>query len=280
MHFLATVSEDALILFRLEILLRTLKKYAQTDFHFTTVFTGKQRTYGWAKDKMAVSHEGGMETIRKIAPYIAENSEILFCPYHYSFHPPCRWFVEPKSDPCIMIDADVLCCSALHSIEAMSKDRVRGLTAYGDHLTLEEWNKIGRWKEQDLQYYFNYGVVIVPNQFLRQIGDTLYDCMLEIEHKTPEKHRYYVGQIALAEAMNRLKTPRSTLSMKYNFADCVDVRYYRNEFDNVVFLHYFTNKYLLSGQDFMSKLSVETGNELHKFMKKVIAPVYPRITVL
>lgn len=279
MHFLATVSDDPKIMFRLELLLRSLKHFAGRDYHFSTVLTGREVSRKWSKESMAVADSNVRQHVQRAYPYVAKHSEVFYCPYHYVTHPPCRWFVPIQSDPCVFIDADVLCCSSLEPLAELSKDRVRGLTVYSNDIDYPIWLKLADFREEDMQFYFNYGVVVVPQQFIPTIGEELFTSLPSVENTLTERFSYYAGQVGLCRALKVLKIRRGLLPMRFNFADCMSHNHYSDEFSKLVFYHYFTNKGLISGPDAHSKLKVLTGNEQHVFLLDILNKVCPRITV-
>jgi hypothetical protein len=266
MHFLATVSNNPAILFRLEILLRTLKANARTDFHFTTVLTG-------ASD----DRNAPLESIPAYftpSGFLKNHSEFCFCPSHYSLHPPCRWFVEPKSDICVLIDADILCCSSLLELETFSLDRVRGVTAFSNPISEENWKKIGNWSSIDRSLYFNYGLIIVPSQFLKPIGLCLRELISEVDSKIPYDVSRYAGQIALTLAMSSLGIPREAIPFRFNFYDCLEVKQHIEEFRELVFYHYFSNQNSVTSAKSIGHLEDDPKTFSRAFLSRVIRQAF------
>lgn len=232
-HFLMLISETPEMLFRTEFLIRSIKRFSK-DFpvFFSIVVNGYSDTH---LIKPCLS-KGRVDN-----SYIVKNAEILRSPFKWHLPIPHRWFVEPKSEVCVFIDADMIACQKLDSLFDLDKGVFHGVEAYKNHLTLQEWRSLGI--EKDLRY-FNFGMLVVPSHQLRAIGE----CLLEITKEVVEaykSHYYFAAQIALAKAIHILNIQTNCLPKTFNWFDL----WPESDLSQILFLHYMNNKHYIKSHN-------------------------------
>lgn len=168
--------------------------------------------------------------------YISENAEILYCPYFWEKGTPCRWFIQPKSETCILIDVDMVACKDLSPLYNLDKNKIHGTTAFANHLNEKEWSSIDL-NEKDRPFYFNHGLIIVPSKNLQIIGKQLFEIYPDMQ-KRFTKHAYYSGQISLTYIIKKMQLNRNLLPKNYNWFDSYPFQEMK---ENPFFIHYFRN---------------------------------------
>lgn len=160
--------------------------------------------------------------------YLSSATDVYYCPYYWELGAPCRWFIEPKMDMCVLIDVDMIACNDLSSLYELDKDTIHGVTAFNTtKLRDKEWESIGVERKN----YFNFGMIVVPSKYLHEIGNKLFDVYPEMSKKF---NNYYSGQISLAYIMKNMK--KNILPQKFNWYDKLPFE----GRDKIIFLHYFS----------------------------------------
>lgn len=237
MHYLMMISENPIMIRQCDLLIKSLKFFSNKEIYFSIVLQGNELNL---PSKPNTIEKIDIYNYKKIfncsmSSFLINNCEFYFCPQNWMLGMPCRWFIEPKSETCIMIDVDMLACNNLDPVYELS-NRIYGVKARKnkDMMSKENWQKIGFSEEDVYNYYINFGLVIVPSIYLQKIGLELF----ENYQKMKKLHDYYAGQIALAYAIKKLSLPISLLPKKFNYYDL-------DEFpgrENILFLHLLQNK--------------------------------------
>jgi len=221
------ISEKPEMLFQTELLIRSVKKFSQNRIsHFSIVVNGEQDTSSIVYPSLTRG------TIRN--KYIAANAEIWRSPYYWEIPIPHRWFIEPKSDTCVFIDADVIACGDLEPLYNLDKNVFHGVPAYKNHLSEKDWADLD---VRETSNYFNMGMLVVPSKYLRVIGEAMMNIMDDVLRNYHE-HYYFAGQIAVTKALHDLQIEVNHLPSQFNW---YDLNFPQN-LDNILFLHYISNK--------------------------------------
>lgn len=226
MHYLSMISDRPTMVFQLEHMMRTIKRYSGGQkITFSVVVNGN--SYEPAKEKPNLTRRSFHNS------YISTHADVYDCPQHWTLHTPCRWFIEPKMKQCIFIDTDIIACSDLSPIYSLDPNIVYGVTALKNPLSASEWNEIGMTAE-DIKYYFNFGMVVVPSQYMKTIGLKLMDKVNAFQERFKEI-KYYAGQIALSHTLKELKLDRIALPKEFNWLDSHPEP---DSFKNILLMHY------------------------------------------
>jgi hypothetical protein len=231
MHFLMMISDDSTMIYQTEMLIRSVKKFAPGPSEFSIVVNGQAvvpTTEMWIRRATAEVVPGQLKN-----GYISSNAEILFCPYHWRTYTPSRWFIKPKSETCVFIDADMLACCDLTPLYELDKNTVHGVAAFNWHLGEDHWKSLGL-NQDEIQYYFNFGMLVVPAKYMTAIGNQMLDMLPKMLHE----HSYHAGQISLALSLKKLGIPRNSLPNKFNWYDTL----LPDNLDEIILLHYFCNR--------------------------------------
>ena len=222
-HFIMMLSNNNWMFKGLENLVQSIKINCSNKTYFSCIFQGEKK-----ENNAEITNKFGMkkikyEEIEKITKFknsriVRENVEFIYCPYFWELGLPCRWFIKPKSEICIMIDVDMLCCNSLDEVFSLDKNKMHGCIALDNsYINRTELNKIGISEKTLNKYYINFGFVVVPSKYLIDIGTELFHSYPTLE----KKFKYYTGQVALANSMKKLNIPLNILNpQKYNCYDC------------------------------------------------------------
>ena len=259
MHYLLMVSNEKSMLFRAELLIRSIKKFSYNKpVVFSLVINGTQNS---EIDKNLKLIDCTVEN-----DYISKNSSVFYCPYHWKIPFPSRWLIDPKMETCIFIDADVIACNDLSQLYNLEKNKIHGVTAFDNKiLSSEKWKKIGFF-EDDLKNYFNYGVVIVPSKYVSNIGKEILNNFLKIKNIFKEQE-YFTGQITLAYVLKKMNLPVNILPNKFNHVDML----LPNKIEEIIFLHYILNKKNISK---ISDLFIRSENKYMELIRKTANKIY------
>lgn len=238
MHYLMMISQNSLMIHGLELLVKSIKFFSgNRDVYFSVVLQGEENSLPQnlndiifkidnLKNKKILNYD--------ISNYLIKNVEFYFCPYYWTLGVPCRWFIEPKLDSCVMIDVDMLACNNLDKIYCLKKNKIYGVKAKNNFWNEAIWQKINFSKCDVSNYYINFGLVVVPADYMQLIGKFLflnYSKMMSLS-------KYYAGQLSLAYTFKKLNFNVNLLPKKFNFYD-------KDKFpgrENILFLHIMNNR--------------------------------------
>ena len=253
------ISDNQEMAFRVELLIRSIKKFSNQPTTFSVIVNGTENKPLTLPLNLTVGTIGNK--------YVADNAEIHRCPYHWLIPAPSRWFIKPKSDPCIFIDADMIACRDLTPIYNLSKDYLHGVTALNSHLNANQWKSLGM-ESSDLERYFNFGMLVIPNKYMIDIGTKMFDHIQKITSSFPE-HQYFAGQIALACTLKELKVPLNVLPKKFNWYDLLPPQ----NLEEILFLHYMSNQRKVLNETDACMIS---GNPYAKLISETAKSIYRR----
>jgi lipopolysaccharide biosynthesis glycosyltransferase len=228
------ISDRPSMVFQLEHMMRTVKRYSgDRKITFSVIING---------NSMSPVTDAPKLTKRNFFhnSYIDTHAEVYDCPQHWTLHTPCRWFIEPKMDQCVFIDTDVITCSDLTPLYNLTPDTVHGVPALVNPLTEHQWNQIGMNKE-DIKYYFNFGMIVVPSKHIKTIGTELVKAVPLITNMF-ENAKYHAGQISLSYILKKLNIKRNNLSKQFNWLDSYEAP---SSFRDVLFMHYTLKRELV-----------------------------------
>lgn len=287
-HFIMMLSNsnNNWMLKGLENLVRSIKINCSNKIYFSCIFQGKKK-----ENNADIKNKFGMkkikyEEIEKITKFknsriVRKNVEFIYCPYLWKLGLPCRWFIKPKSEVCIMIDVDMLCCNNLDEIFNLDKNKIHGCIALDDSvIDRYKLNSVGISEKILNSHYINFGFVVVPCKYLIDIGTDLFYNYPNLE----KKFKYYTGQVALANSIKKLNFPLNILSpQKYNCYDCFKLEDHNNKiliqeinkikkfkcnnkyYEEPIFLHLIDNKVYL----FDKKKQIKLNSTGHYALKKI-----------
>jgi len=225
MHFLMMISDTPSMVFQTELLIRSIKNFSHFPVAFSVVIQGH--------DEGPIKNPLPLININHHNKYLSDNAEMLYCPYFWELGAPCRWFIDPQMDTCVLIDVDMIACSDLSPLFELDKDSIHGVTAFKNKVSNEQWESINLLPD-DRQYYFNMGMLIVPSKHLTHIGNKLFDVYPEMS----KINQYYSGQISFTYIVKEMGLKRNTLPPEFNW---YDKQPYPNS--EIIFLHYFSNRH-------------------------------------
>lgn len=256
MHFLMLVSDKSDMWFRMELLVRSVRKEAHgRPCHFSVV----------VNDNEPGPFASPLRLVKREIPnrFLARHVEAFRCPYHWSVPAPSRWFLEPKADRCVFIDVDMIACKDLGPLYDLDPETVHGTTAYSTALPMRDWERIGFGKE-NMKFYFNFGMVVVPSRHVRSVGDRMMENVPKFMEMFPS-HRYYGGQIALAYTLEELGLPRNVLPSAFNWYDLLP---FPSDPSEILFLHYFSRQGSVCDHVSMSALG---DNEYESLLRNKVS---------
>lgn len=247
------ISDTPEMIFRTEMAIRSIKRFSNNnEVAFSIVVNGEQKIF----PKNIIKNQ---ERIK--SKYLLNNAEIYECPCYWSIPFPSRWFIEPKMENCVFIDVDMIACKDLTPLYNLEKQVVHGVKAGKQAMTDEEWESIG-FNKKDLDFYFNFGLVVVPSEHIEKIKKMMLVNVLKISNKFKE-HYYFAGQIALAYSLKELGLQMNSLPNKFNWYDfwAFDKNYEKE----ILFLHYLSNR---DGAVNLKKISNTANNNSVQLIKK------------
>lgn len=222
------------MVFRLKLLMLTIKYFSVEKPFFSVVVN--QHNTSLPLQKELILNRGHI-----CDAYISKNADIYHCDYHWAIPVPARWFIVPKDETCVLIDADMVACQDLSCLNYLDKDKIHGVTTNKQHLTDAEWISLG-FSKSDLKYYLNFGLIIVPSSKLLEIGEQMLNNVFYIIDRFPHQ-QYYSGQIALAYTLKQLMMPINVLPKQFNWYDLLPP----DNLNDIIFLHYFRSRqYIVS----------------------------------
>lgn len=254
------ISDRQDMIFRVEFLIRSIKKFSPKPAFFSIVVNGQQKT----SIKPFKLTKGSINN-----KYISENADIFNCQYHWEIPVPSRWFIEPKTDTCVFIDADVIACKDLSSLYDLKKDVVHGVTGpFTEMITKKQWESIGFFNTE-FKYYFNFGVVIVPSKHMLDIGNNIFENMAKImnlpylPNKLNVPPKYFAGQILLAYTLKNMRIAMNVMPNKFNWFDNLPTQ----NINEIVLLHYIENKYSINN---LSEAISASENVYRQLIRNVV----------
>lgn len=249
-HFIMMIDKSSWMRKALDCLVRTIKKNCPIDkkVYFSCVFQGNKITIEDANIENKVNLKPiNVEKIEKIidesfSKSVRKNVEFYYCPYYWELGIPCRWFVEAKSETCIMIDVDMICCNSINDIFKLDKNKIHACYCL-DNSILYDKNKCYMSLEK---YYVNFGFLVIPSNFLIFIGSKL----LKYYSIFQKKFGYLTGQVVFSYIIKKYFEEKINIlpNYKYNCYDVIDdERFFcyckKNNIDPI-FLHLLYSKNL------------------------------------
>jgi lipopolysaccharide biosynthesis glycosyltransferase len=244
--------------FQAETLMRSIMYFSKQDVYFTIVVNGE--CSGPIKKPMKLSKSNIDNS------FISKHAEVLSCPYHWLVPTPSRWFVEPKAETCVLIDADMIACKDISPLFDLDKKCIHGVTAFDSTsnipisnsnwqplgLSQSDWRSLGFFDNNDYKYYFNFGMLVVPSEYMLTIGNMMMDVLLVVLCKF-KKYEYFAAQISLAYVLKNSGINKNVLPQEFNWYDLLPEK----NLDNILFLHYMNNKKFFV--DLKSSLNLESN---------------------
>lgn len=236
------ISENSWMIDSLEFLIKSIIFFSQKqkrELHFSVVLQGEMRTtcpnpFNVRKINLRKINYNNFFKI-KIPEFLLKNVDFHFSPYFWRMGMPCRWFIEPLSKKCIMIDVDMVACNDLSDVYNLEHNKVHGVLARNAQIIDEKkWSEIGFSEGDVSKYYINFGFVAVPSFLLRDIGMQIFNNY----QRMTKLHSYHAGQLSLAFTLKQMNIPINLLNKKFNFPD-------KDEFisrKEILFLHLMKNK--------------------------------------
>lgn len=228
------ISEKKDMIFQTEFLIRSIKKFSGfRSTQFSVVVNGDVRT---AIVEPSLT-KGSVDN-----RYVMRNADVWRSPYFWSIPIPHRWYIEPKSETCVMIDVDMIACKDISPIFNLDKKVFYGVNAYKKFFSLEDWRKVGVEKVN----YFNFGLLIVPSEKMRIIGESLLN-NVKIVTENYKNYYYFAAQIALTKTLYELQLDVEALPREFNW---YDMRKEEN-LNDIIFLHYMSNRKYVKDKNIM-----------------------------
>jgi len=271
MHFMLYISESKDMLFRTELLMRSIFYFYQKKdcIKFSIIINGDS---SGPIEKPLILSKHWLELKNN---FIEENADVFYSKYHWIVSSPARWFLQSKLETCVLIDADVVACKDLTFFFDLEKDYIYGVDAYHVPMGKKEWNMLGFFDKKDFKYYLNFGMLVIPSKQMRLIGDLLIDIQNDFMKKF-KNYEYFMAQISLAFIIKNYNFPFKLLPNNFNYIDCLP----DENLNDVVFLHYINNRkhfcnlndsFYVSHNNYVKKISslvkILFEDEFHKFNK-------------
>jgi len=215
--------------FQAETLMRSIMYFSKQDVYFTIVVNGE--CCGPINKPIKLS-SSNLDNF-----FISKHAEILSCPYHWLVPTPSRWFVEPKAETCVFIDADMIACKDISPLFDLDKKCIHGVTAYNVPISRFDLQSLGLFNVSDYKYYFNFGMLVVPSEYMSTIGNMMMDVLPVVLCKF-KKYEYFVAQISLAYVLKNSGINKNVLPQEFNWYDLLPEK----NLDNILFLHYINNR--------------------------------------
>lgn len=230
MHYISMISDNPSMVFGLELMMRTVKKFSgDRPITFSVVVNGNSREpvlRPLILTKRSFHND-----------YISKYADVYDCPYHWTLHAPCRWFVEPKGETCVFIDTDIIACRDLTPLYDLDKNTVYGVPAHFNPINADQWASIGMSSEE-MKFYFNFGMVVVPSKYVKSVGETMMDKVPDFM-KLFREVEYFAAQIALSHTLKEIGVTRLSLPKQFNW---LDLHPYPNNPKEILFMHYVLNR--------------------------------------
>lgn len=237
MHYLLLISDNEQMCFQAELLMRSIMYFSPKDIknNFSVVVNGNKS--GSLGNCVSLSKYNTSNS------FINKNAEVFCCNYHWIVPTPSRWFLEPKDKNCVLIDSDMIACKDLTPLYDLKKDCFYGVPAFKIPMTQREWSQIGFFNKIDFLNYFNFGMLVVPSDLMRVIGEMMLN-ILPVILKKFKKYEYFSAQVALAYILKNLQVKKEILSKNFNFYDINQLSFVddKSELDDIIFLHYMKNR--------------------------------------
>ena len=168
--------------------------------------------------------------------YLNKNCEVVHYKNKFNLIPKwsgaIRYFLESKSDVCLMLDCDILIVDSICDIVQKIKNnkKIYGAFAYTNPFDKNYWTSL--FKQYKINYsedvfkmhlennncspscYFNYGFVGLHKELMPYLAPKLEKFVLEINKKPIN----YKGQVALCLAIMDSNIFYENLDYKYNFS--------------------------------------------------------------
>ena len=258
-HFLLVISDTCQMKFQAETLMRSIMYFSKQDVYFTIVVNGECSGPINKPIKLSKSNFDNF--------FISKHAEVLSCPYHWLVPTPSRWFVEPKAETCVLIDADMIACKDISPLFDLDKKCIYGVTAFDATaftvpisnsnwrslgFSQSDWRSLGFFDNNDCKYYFNFGMLVVPSEYMLTIGNMMMDVLPVVLCKF-KKYEYFAAQISLAYVLKNSSINKNILPQEFNWYDLLPEK----NLDNILFLHYMNNKKFFV--DLKSSLNLESN---------------------
>jgi hypothetical protein len=223
--------------------------------------------YADAKVVLTVGEAQIIEGLDQLYPWLKkQNVEVRWMPLElyseliYFATAQYRLCYEYESDMVLFMDADML---FRHNIDELvwrmhRQQKFTGLIPhicpFESNATWEEYYKFFElgpmravhqltgwpYMQSDLERrftpaYFNYGFILMPSSYAKQIGEIIFDVMRK---STQVVDSYYKCQTSLAISLVKLGLPYECLQMRYNFANNLNIEALHGaEMPHAVILH-------------------------------------------
>ena len=204
--------------------------------------------YANAKIVLTIGEKQIVEDLGERYPWLKkQNVEVRWVPlplfselsYYATAHQ--RLCQDYESEMVLLMDADMLFASSIEDlvVRLHEEQKFAGLiTHVPPFADLDVWQRLYKvaglgkveaihqhtgwpymFNERKLRYtppYFNYGFIMMPASFARQIGEIVFDVMRKASTVVDN---YYKCQYSLAMSLVKLGLPYECLPMRYNFAN-------------------------------------------------------------
>jgi hypothetical protein len=258
------VSENQTMLEQCDLLVKSIRFFSKNKTYFSIVLQGndtKPPLFANKIEKIDINKNYKNFFNCNISNYLIKKVEFYFSPQIWTLGMPCRWFVNPKSENCVMIDVDMIACNDLSPLYNLNKNVIHGVRAINKKIIKkEDWLKIGFSEEDIKNYYINFGLIVVPSIYLEKIGIELF----ENYNRMKKLHEYCAGQLALAYCIKKLNIKLNLLPSKFNYYDLM--RFPGRE--KIIFIHLLKNKHAYKQTEIKNEY-VKLVHTIKKEIKKI-----------
>lgn len=269
---ITTISNTRNMIFRCEILRRSLVKYSNLDFNFHVVVTTDSPISKW----LPYYDKSFTEEIRLKNYSLVENSFIWRSNCHWKNHMPVRWYVPCESNKIIFIDSDIIVVGDLsESIESKEED-ISGVPIYSSNIPISIWKKhilenyvnTHDWEnkitELNYNFYtsitkefipacFNFGFLVFNRKNYEEIKNTFVYNVGYFTGLDLDKGNKFAAQLALTSTIFQLSLKLKKLSLHYNCPNFSPKHYLyksfykasHDHFKDAKVLHYLFSRDLL-----------------------------------
>lgn len=257
MHYLLTIGTGGNWEFRAELLIKSINHFSYGKRNFFSIVVNGNEFESFDEIKLT------KWSVRN--KYLNKQCDIWYSPYIWQLWVPHRWFIEPKCETCVIIDADMIACKDISNIYNLDKDKFYGVKASDKILTEEEWKslELPEWEK----YYFNFGMLIFPSKIMKSIGEELIKEIDILSNKIFNKtKKYFIEQIALALVLKRSIISVNSLDNKFNWFEFNPYR------EDIVFLHYLYSRCSFFNVDDI--LDFPNENQYKNLIKRSVKDFY------
>lgn len=224
-HFFMSISANERMEFQTELFIKSLEYFGKCTDYFLDIFIleGEFIKSNFIKSKATIN-------------YFKPSSTIDF---HFPWGCQPRYSLDPKSEICIHVDADIFVLSNFDKlINYCIEPGFYGSIANDPPFSLTHWRKIFKTFNMDFPtkfylykkncgdfqqskefsvcpFYPNNGLLVMHSKYVKSIRSTINEVLFELNKEY--RDNYYITQVAIAITLQLEKIPVFLLPNEFNF---------------------------------------------------------------